>query len=512
MKNIFKSIGLAVIALSMFTLSCSDDIDPVISDLNLDRPLAPVNLRAFVRNQTAIELSWNVNENISEYVVEFSQDSLDFNSIIRTVSISPDSLPLRENFEGETQYSARVKAVREDGEESSWAEVAIMTAIENILEPLEGGDIAATSVTFRWPAGSEVTNFTLTPGSINRQITEDEKEAGEATIEGLTGSTLYTATLFNGSKRRGLVEFETLVDIGNATPVYPEDDLLAIIAAAAEGDVLALFPGNYGNDSTLLTIDLEKSITLRGVYPFDRPVVYGKFTSGVGVGSVEIRSIIFKGEGESQFFNSTSTDFNLQTLLIDDCDVSGYADRFIYNQGNGTYGSITVSNSYVHDIVGNSGDGFDFRGGTVGALTLQNSTFANAFRTFIRMQVESDVVVNNCTFYKVSTLDNGNNRGLFRASGGGSIEVSNCLFVGIGIPDTERGFWTKSGDMSANTSYSNNYYFDSPVLFAAGSEYTNPAEVDATEADPGFEDPENDDFTITNQTLIDNQVGDPRWR
>ena len=33
-----------------------------------------------------------------------------------------------------------------------------------------------------------------------------------------------------------------------------------------------------------------------------------------------------------------------------------------------------------------------------------------------------------------------------------------------------------------------------------------------TELDPGFVDASSGDFTVTNQTLLDNAVGDPRWR
>lgn len=512
MKNIFKNFGLIVgVASAVFASSCADDIDPVISELETDRAFAPTDLRAFVRDQTVIELRWLAKEEVTSYEVEFSEDSLEFNSIVRTVSVLPNELPLQESFEGETRYSARVKAIVEGQNESSWATVTIMTAVENIFETLAPESVAATSVTLNWPAGAAVTKIVINPGNIEKVITPAEQAAGQATIEGLTGETLYTATLFNNAKRRGIVEFETLVDIGTATPVRPEDDLLAIIEAAAEGDVLALFPGEYGSLDAGLTIDLTKSISIKGVYPFDKPIIYGQVTCGTAVSSITIQSITFIGEGFGQFYNVSDAAANVASLSIIDCDISGFSNNFIYNNSGGAFGDILVSNSYVHDIPGGGGDGFDFRGGTINSLTVENNTFSNAFRTFLRMQAECNSVFRNNTFYKVSTVDSGNNRGLFRSSGGGSIQVSNCLFVGIGIEGTTRGFWTRSGDMSANTTYSNNYYFDSPVLFADGSEYTDPSAVDATEANPNFADADNADFTVGNQDIKDNAVGDPRW-
>ncbi len=91
--------------------------------------------------------------------------------------------------------------------------------------------------------------------------------AGSATIEGLTGETTYKATLRNGQKVRGILEFMTLVDLGNAIPVYPEDDFISMLAAAGEGDAFALFPGTYGSATKFI---VNKSIEIKGVYPYDR--------------------------------------------------------------------------------------------------------------------------------------------------------------------------------------------------------------------------------------------------
>ena len=63
---------------------------------------------------------------------------------------------------------------------------------------------------------------------------------------------------------------------------------------------------------------------------------------------------------------------------------------------------------------------------------------------------------------------------------------------------------------AVTTSYSDNFYYNAIGLFEG--EYTDPGSVDASEADPGIVDPANGDFTITNQTMIDEEVGPARWR
>ena len=120
------------------------------------------------------------------------------------------------------------------------------------------------------------------------------------------------------------------------------------------------------------------------------------------------------------------------------------------------------------------------------------------------------------TFYQACIADNSNNRGFFRMSGAGnSLEVSQCLFVETGLEGTGGaiyGNWSRLGDIdpAVTTSYSDNFYYNAIGLFEG--EYTDPGSVDASEADPGIVDPANGDFTITNQTMIDEEVGPARWR
>src|SRR5689334_5433726 len=129
-----KNIFILIAGLLSCTFSgCDDKIDPVITELELDRALTPGGLEAVIRNGTTIEVSWNTRDDADHYVVEFSEDSLEFTNIVRTVTVQPEEIPIQETFFGDTRYSVRVKAVSADGaEDSKWVAGTLRTDPENI--------------------------------------------------------------------------------------------------------------------------------------------------------------------------------------------------------------------------------------------------------------------------------------------------------------------------------------------------------------------------------------------
>ncbi|MBX2898462.1 MAG: DUF4957 domain-containing protein [Cyclobacteriaceae bacterium] len=501
-------------------VSCEDKIDPLITELDLNRALTPTQLVARIRDLTTIELTWSVRQGIDHYVVEFSEDSLQFNTIIATETVAAAALPYRKTLAGETRYSARVKAVKEGTGNSNWTAVTIMTAQENIFLATLDGDIGATQATLRWPAGSEVTHLVLMPGNVQHTITSEEKAIGIATVTGLTGSTAYSVTLRNGTKSRGTKSFTTLIDLGGALAIYPEDDIRAMLDAAEPGTSFVVFPGQYSLGAYTIT----KAVKLSGYLPYNKPVIFGQFITSTAIPSIEFKDIYFKGNAAdpalSQFFVAQAGS-DITALKFIDCEVSNYQNSLISSTNTtataGKFGSILISGCYVHDILpATGGDGLDFRGGTVGSLTVENSTFANAFRSFLRMQVTCTTAFRSSTFYKICIGTNdSNNTGLFRANVGGTFEASGCLFVETGREDAgtpaNGGVWTRNAtNMAATPTYANNNIFSCYNLLSGL--YTTPAQISATQLDPGFVNAAGGNFTITNQTLKDNAVGDPRWR
>jgi hypothetical protein len=524
MKNKYLKISFVIGMLSFAFYACEDLADPIVEELEVNRVFAPTQLKAIVRDLTTIELTWDVREDASHYVVEFSEDSLEFTNIVRTVTVAPDELPLREVFDGETLYSARVKGVSAEGvAESKWSVVTVKTGIENIIFPLEDGDVDALVATLRWPANSQVTHFVINPGNIGRDITPDEKAAGEATITGLEGTTEYTVKLFKETKQRGTVTFTTLVDVGSATRVYPEDDLAAVIAAATSGDVLVLYPGEYNASTGVVNID--KAITIRGLYPFDRPLVHVQFSLQPGSGDILVADLDMDGtftpEGgietvlDHAFAYSASGTFG--SLTVQGCSIHDYGKSLAAGSSSvvAEIPGISFDNCIITNVLTNSADFIDFRGAYLASLTLTNSTFNNCApgRDFIRLDAAAGltgtgkttaVLIDHCTIYASS---NTQDRILYVRFDANTLNVRNTLFA-----KTTAYFTNQSG--SSQPVCSDNNYFEAAGFITP--DYVTGAKMDIsgnhTTLDPGFSDAASGNFTISNQTLIDNEVGDPRWR
>lgn len=512
LKLFYTSVLVGLLSLT-FT-GCDDNIDPLINDLEVDRVFSPTELTARIRNLTTIELNWNVRDDADHYVVEFSEDSLEFNTIVRTVEVLPDELPMQELFDGETRYSARVKGVSSEGlQDSKWTAVTIMTNLENIFLPIEDGDIQAVTATLRWTPNSDVTHFIINPGNVQRDITADEKAAGVATIDGLTGDTDYTVLLKKGTKQRGSISFHTLIDVGGATRVYPEDDLNAVITAAAPGDVLVLWPGDYTVYSGLITIN--KSITLRGLYPYDKPQVHVQFNLEGGVGAVEVRDINFDGDGTlTDLFRYNAAGADYGSLVIASCNVHDFTRSLMGGNVAAKVASVTIDNCVMTDIVSTGGDFIDFRNTYLADLNITNSTFDNCApgRDFVRMDaavgytgtgLTSDVLIDHCTLYGVS---NTQDRILYVRFASNVLNVKNTL-----IAATD-GYYTNQATTSQPTCDNNNYFnavgFYTPAYVANAK--TDISGNHAT-LDPTFVDAANGNFKVTNQAVIDDNVGDPRW-
>jgi hypothetical protein len=517
MNKLMIRVSLIVIAIcSVVFVGCEDKIDPLIEEMELDRALTPTELIARIRSLTTIELTWNTNESVDHYVVEFSEDSLEFSTIIFTDEVTSDELPYQHVFAGETRYSARVKSVSEGTEDSKWTAVTIETAQENIFLPILDGDIEATEATLRWTANADVTHFIIIPGNVERTITAEEKTAGVATITGLTGSTPYSVQLKNGTKNRGVAMFETLIDLGGATRVDPENDLAAVIAAADPGATLVLFPGDYTVNNGA-TIVIDKSITIKGYLPYDKPKLHVSFNLQNGAGTVELIDLDMSGNSGvlARAFNLNSAGAEHTLLSLSGCNIHDFGIQLIYGNVAAKLLTFSVNNCTVSDFVAGGGDFIDFRLAYVGNVTITNSTFDNVVpgRDFIRIDaaagytgtgLTTTVLVDHCTLYGVS---NTQDRILYVRFNANVLTVRNTL-----IAATD-GYYTNQAATTQPTCNNNNYF--NAIGFFTPAYVTN-AKVDVsgnhTTLDPGFTDAAAGNFTITNQTLIDNAVGDPRWR
>ncbi|HEX8017251.1 MAG TPA: DUF5123 domain-containing protein, partial [Flavobacterium sp.] len=184
--------------------------------------------------------------------------------------------------------------------------------------------------------------------------------------------------------------------------------------------------------------------------------------------------------------------------------------------------SFTVENTIVKNVNTNIGADFiDVRFGIISNIVLQNSTFdtCSDSRDFIRLDgapntltatgLTTNVLINSCTLYKVCTTV-ASKRILYLRFGTNASTVKNTL-----ITDTATALFSNQNATSTPTTpptFLGNNYYNASLLYTVGAAaITIDKSGTYTSLDPGYANAATGDFTISNQTLIDNKVGDPRW-
>lgn len=459
-------------------------------------------------------MTWKEVAKATSYDVElFANGNLDFSGTPETSlsDITYDQLPLQiPGLSGETKYSVRVKAVGADLSDSKWVSATFTTDAEQLFQPVNVADLEATAVTLRWAAGETVTQLVLSPGNITHNITSEEATAGIATVTDLTGETAYTAKIMNGAKVRGSVSFTTLIDLDGATQVNPEDDLSAILAAAADGAVLALMPGNY----TVPSLNINKSVSIKGARPAEKPVLKSTILHVKAGASLTLKDLVLNGAGSDG--NQTivyDEDGNNGVLSVDNCTILNYTKGLIYVNKATSLDLVEFKNNLIYNIECNGGDFIDFRNGIAKAFNFTDNTIYNSAlaRDFFRMDaggstnfpaVNSIITISNNTFNKIA--DGTSSRVLYIRLANQEITFTKNILANI------QGYYTNQSSTKIKTMSGNNY-FNAPNFTGSttsGAQNDNGA---YTTLDPGFANPANGDFTISNADLKFNQIGDRNW-
>lgn len=519
-KNIVKGF-IALLLLTITFSGCESYTDELLDGIGASREFSPIGLTTKIRNQTTVELNWTTREDADHYVVEFSADDTEFKTIYKTVNVTAAQLPVQVQLEGETVYSIRIKAVSANGiADSKWSVTTATTLTEQLFIAAVDGDIDAKEATLRWVANSAATQIVVNPGNITHVLTAEEKLVGIAKVTGLTGETDYTATLYNGTKKRGITTFKTGIDIGTGILIRPEDDLAAKIAEADANATLVLMPGTY--DVTATDIVLNKPITIRGLRSYDKPKINNTFSVGAGATSVSFIDLDLDGTGitNAALMTITGVGVSYGDILVSGCTIHDYTRALIYGNTLGTkVKSFTIDNSYVKNVNTNVGADFiDFRNTYVADIVVKNSTFntCSVNRDFVRVDAASglngtglttNVLIDSCTLYKVSDISvaagTAGKRILYVRFNDNASIVRNTLI-------TETSALYTNQPLTKAPTYTKNYYYNA-AGFMDTTIASNKVDASGTVANPQFVNPAGDDFTIKNGNLLDEKVGDPRW-
>lgn len=513
MNKIFKYSPVLLVTILFLASGCTK-LPNEITTLETNRLFSPLNLDVRVVNKTSVRLAWNQVAKAQSYDIEiFENGNLDFSGspVISLNQITFDQLPYTiDGLDGETDFSVRVKAVGEDISDSKWVADTFKTDAEQIFQQVDKSDIEATSVVLRWTPGLTVTKIVLNPGNIVHEITAGEKAEGAATIEGLTGETEYTAQILNGAKVRGVVSFTTLIDLGNVIQVNPGDDLDGILAAANDGDAFGLMPGEYNISSLSIT----KSVTLQGVRPTDRPVLRGTIIHVKEGVSLSLKDLVLDGSGSTGDQTFVFDDAgNNGDFAVEDCDIKNYTKGVMYVNKATRISSVTFKGNIIHDVECNGGDFIDFRQGLTDAFEFSNNTVYNSAlqRDLFRMDaggsgnfpgVNSVITISNNTFYQF--CDGTGRRVLYIRLANHEINFNKNILA------NSQGQYSNQAATTISVMNANNY-FNAPNYFGSTASGAHNDAGGYTTFEPGFANASAGDFTLSNEELKFQQIGDTRW-
>ena len=520
MKKFVKTfIYTLIVSVAIIAGGCTDDIDPEIRELHVSRLFSPTELEARIVNQTAVRLQWEEVNKAQSYNIEVHENgNLDFTGTpVRTLTgILFDQVPyVISGFAGETAYSVRVQAVGEGIEDSKWTSAVFVTGTEQILFPVDPEEVTPYSVIIRWPAGEVATTIVLIPGNITHEVTEEEITNGMAEITGLNSETEYTARLMNGNSSRGNITFATLLDIGDAILVTPEDDLVTMIEGASENDVFALMPGEYVVNGN---ITVNTSIGLIGVRPHEKPLLKGAVLRMNGGAGLRLKDLIFDGAEAPDGNQTIVYDEVLPPgetygdVEIENSIIRNYVKGVFYASNAVLIESVTIKGTIYADVECVGGDFIDFRAGMTKKFDFINNTVYNSAlnRDLFRMDNASafsgtnHAVINieNNTFYNIISTEGTTRRVLYIRLASHEITVKNNIFAAT---------LANYSNQSATTvvAMSGNNYFNAPNLYDPA--FTVHDAGSFTTLNPGFVDPGSGNFTVTQEDLIFYRIGDPRW-
>ena len=512
--------GLGTLALT----SCDDAMDEITS-IVLNRDFAPIGLEAKSATENSITLEWTKSHDNVTYTIElFADDSLTFEGTASNTYTDIEATKLKiSGLVYDTKYSARVMTIDNDdpNRNSKWSNVFFRTSAQQIFETPTENDIADRSVIMTWPAGEAATTVRVyvDDNLVKEQpVTADEVNEGKVVVTGLEPETAYTIRLYNGEKQRGSKDITTIADLNGATLVHEGDDLRTLIEAANDGDVFALYGGTHiipdsDTEGKASSVKVTKSITIKGIYPTNVPVIKGRFEIYDGA-SLDISQVVIDGIDNSttdQAFNFKTAGVTYPLLSVQNSEVRNFGKGVYYLNVAATVQELTFYNCLIHDIVCDGGDMFDCRKGRIDALNFQQCTIYNsaAARDFIRMDDASalggtpTITVDHCT---IDGCANGGKRLLYVRYVGNVINWTNNIVTNTGA------VWSNQSKTGV-PQFQNNVYFNCAKLNIADVEgKTNMfADEAGKEANPQYKDAANGDFTVGNESVSKLGVGDPRW-
>ena len=321
------------------------------------------------------------------------------------------------------------------------------------------------------------------------------------------------------------------------------DGLLTAISAGKK--TISLAPGTYNLTTVPETVTEVASGKITLVSPLnlvgqEGVIFQGGFIFKAGVTDFSVRGLTLNGaKTVDNVFEIADAAVVMNAFSVKDCEITAYKNRLFYMNVTGAVTSVEFENVLVSGVEGadfTSGDFIDVRKGTMTALKVRACTFANAIRTFARIDAAvacESILVQNNTFYHNSFVDSKDNNGIFHvrstsALAGGHIDVKDNLFVNMHraaeAPAQAQGFpklVSKASSALGMPNFSHNYFADVETTenntdteyswWAYSPQETATAGFGVVLTADVFRDAAAGDFTVVHSLVASEGVGDPRW-
>lgn len=536
--KMFKYIigsGAFMLLTSIIGTACTDGNDWDVDSAH-DRLFSVLEDKISVtEDATTAEVSWNTVKGAEYYIIEISKDSLyndiemgGANAIIygedKTIIKSPYIIS---GLTADTKYFLRIKALAEGKKDSQWSyldDYNFITKTEQIFESISGNDIKAESVVLHWEAGADVDRIEITNADgilvLTYELSAEEKSVGSATISGLTPLTSYTATLYLGDTKRGVINFTTTAQVPDAdfTCNLAAGDSLTnallenLMVQGYETINVTLQAGaEYYNEGTLNIPD-GMSVTFFGM-PGDKQAIVGvkNFNLEGTHAFVNFENIELSGKYGEYAINQ-DVESTVGTVKFSNCLIQGFKQCPVRLKESNVkvinnlifdnciiYGAISRTYALVHVDAG-SGKG------KIENISFTKSTIVYTGKSLVLSKNTNftSLRIEDCTLSKI--IGNGD---YLLDCGSTSYGLSDGVIIKntiIGSTSTE----SAKGIRAAGKVVVENSYQTNDVYFTS-NKFDGLLDYEGTESQL-CKDPVNFDFTIIDNTFDGkDNCGDPRW-
>jgi len=514
------------------------------TDSSYNRLFSPLTFTKLNLGETSVGIVFTKVVDADRYILEISEDSLQFTNVVRRLTIMADTLkPFMTssstvqtqfliNFtdlNASTLHSARIIAINKDSTVTSkYEQFTFKTLAENIFRSVL---VTGDGATFKWKPSSKISFLRVTRDSDPTQnllqadsvITATEFADTTKTISGLEVGTYYTAKICykdgNLVRVRGSLTFKTPGTTGSyLCKLQPADiiaDSLSSFLAAGKTNISFVLNNGETYDFGVLTIPagmVRLTFTApEGVHPIINMI---KFIPSSSMDGVLFENVSLYGTGD--YMIQINSPFKFLDFTFSGCYIDNYKSVVYFkNVADSGCETIIIDNSIMNNI---GGYGVLNVGGTspiVKDIKITNSTFIALSTQLMDIRTKlSNLEVTNCTFYNNSSTnklaqifrfgDNDHTPSMF--------VVERCIFAGNNGVTTLKSI-NSNYSYTATLSFSSSYTTsDVPLSTATGVGFTDIKVLTLSSTDL-FTDPDNNNFSIKLGASFDGRgkVGDPRW-